>query len=427
VNSSRTIKLGIAAVFAMFFCSAANAQLANIDRAKLPQDQSVQAAYSNLLPVESFAQNWSPNWTFATPKAQVLSTVNASLKDMQAAQSAAPENVELLLATGLTAHFAYNLDVEADYEVAEQSLERAKQLAPADFRSDWFLGLHYCQATEQKKGMELFIGVEDRLPAEKLPVPFWDDYITCALVSGLPARALRAISRAENLGAPPAKYTLFAETARKHYTTTDAQSTYPTHDAWLTQHEGPDVRFQSELCGLGFLSREPWHVGLKDFDNGTCIETIETGPYPSKSGVSAPMMLLLTRAPRPDETLNDFVAAFLKKYQAALPITAPSCPSEPCVAFEVVTDTTYKDNGGAHFLAVGFAAKQPEFPGLLFEPIAPPPTATASKDGTYYAPNPRLTRLPGVLYTLVILDSNAAIFKYAEADFQYLLRSLQVD
>jgi hypothetical protein len=117
------------------------AQLAQINPAKLPQDERVKTAYSKVLRVESLARNWSPNWAFDTPKEQVVSIITSSLQDLRSAETAAPENAEVFLLTGFVAHLAYNVDVEEAYQTAVQSLEYAHKLAPGDYRSEWFLGI----------------------------------------------------------------------------------------------------------------------------------------------------------------------------------------------------------------------------------------------------------------------------------------------
>jgi len=108
-------------------------------------------------------------------------------------------------------------------------------------------------------------------------------------------------------------------------------------------------------------------MDIRDVTKGTCTSVIETGPYPSKTGQSTPSILLLSRPPKPQEQLGDFVQLFLKDRQSAHPITAPSCPSDKCLAFEIVTNAMYQSEGGGHLLVVAFADQAPEFPGLLFE------------------------------------------------------------
>jgi hypothetical protein len=411
----------------LLFSEVACGQFGQIHVEKLPQDERVRAAYSKVLPVESLARDWSPKWAHDTPKEQVVAILTASLKDLHSAETAAPDNPELFLLTGLVAHLAYNVDVAEAYQAAVDSLERAQKLAPDDYRTAWFLGLHHCQSDQIKVGMAQLLAVESQIPWQQLPVDFWNDYISCSTISMMPAHTLRAVDRAVHLGASPASYYSLVDTAQKRYKSTDSVTTYSAHETWQATHEGKVVHFTSQLCGMAFSAHENWHMDIGDVSKGTCLATTETGPYPSKTGQGVPTLLVMTRAAKPQETLEDFVLSFVKKYPTAHPITAPSCPSEKCVGYEIVTDTTYKPEGGGHFLVVGFAGQPPDFPGLLFEKPDEPPKSKPGDPVTYYHPIEKLHRLPGVLYSVVELDSNESIFEKASADFQDLLRSVQLD
>lgn len=414
--------------FSTFLLSAdVCAQLRQINPAKLPQDERVQTAYSNVRPIESMAHSWSPTWAYDTPKTQVASLLASSLRDLRSAEPAAPQNEELLLLTGIVAHLAYNVDVEETYEVAVQSFEKANKLAPADYRPEWFLASHRCQSNELKTGMEQMLAIEIRNPWQQLPVDFWDDYINWSTMSSMPAHTLRAVDHAVHLGEDPSSYGSAVDMAHNRYKSTDDNTTYRAQDAWQATQGAGDVHFTSELCGIGFSAHGDWHMDIRDVAKGICVSTIEPGPYPSRSGTSTPTLLVLSRTAKPNEQLDDFVQSFLKKYPSAHPITPSSCPSDKCVAFEIVTNTMYQSEGGGHLLVVGFAEQPPDFPGLLFEkPWAPPKPESGDKI-TYYRPDERLHRLPGVLYTVVQLDSNDSIFEKAAADFQYLLKSIQLD
>src|SRR5215510_15722864 len=208
------------------------AQLRQIDPAKLPQDERVQKAYSNALRVESFAHNWSAKWTYETPKEQVVSVLTSSLRDLKPMAAAAGQNEELLLLTGFVAHLAYNVDVDETYDTAVQFLENARKLNRTDYRPEWFLGVHRCQSNAIKDGMGQMLAVESRLSWQQLPIDFWDDYVMCATMSRMPAHTLRAIDHAVHLGASPAAYSALADSAQKRYKPTNADGTYPAHEAW---------------------------------------------------------------------------------------------------------------------------------------------------------------------------------------------------
>lgn len=373
------------------------------------------------------ARRWSPDWTYDTPKAQVAAQLKANLNDLRSAEAASPQNEELILLTGLVAHLAYNVDVGETFTVAVQAFEKAGKLAPADVRPEWFLASHRCQSNEIKSGMDQMLAVEAKTSWQQLPVDFWDEYINCATLSLMPAHTLRAVDHAVHLGEKASRYAWDVDVARKRYKSTDDAGTYPAHDAWQAAQAATDVQFTSQICGMGFSVHGDWQMDISDVAQGICMSRIETGPYPGRSGKSTPTILVLSRSPKPQERLEDFVRSFLKKYPSARPVTASSCPADPCIAFEIVTDTMYQAEGGGHMLAVGFAEQPPEFPGLLFEkPEAPPKQGSGDKTA-YYHPSERLHRLPGTLYAIVMLDSNAAIFEKASDDFRYLLKSIQLD
>jgi hypothetical protein len=416
------------ALSAILLASASiNAQLRQIDTAKLPQEQRVQKAYSNALSLEPMVRDWRAQWDFETPKKKVVGLLKSSLHDLQSAEAAAPENEELLLFTGLVGHFAYNVDVDNSYDTAVESFERAQKLAPADYRPGWFLGIHRCQTTQPQAGMERLLAIEEHSPWKDLPGDFWDDYIRCAVIVSMPAHALRALSHAERLGESPLEYSRSVEFAHHQFKLTDAQSNYAGHDAWRADAEKDSVRFTSEICSMQLSAQRDWRADPGDVAKGICTVRLETGPYPDKSGASSPTLLVFTRMAKPQETLDDFLRTMLNTRYPLARATAPAaCPADRCLSFEIVDKSMYQSEGGGHFLALAFAEEAPDFPGLLFERPSEPPKGKAG-EVTYNHPVERLHRLPGTLYSIVLLDSNASIFEKAAADFSALVRSLRLD
>jgi hypothetical protein len=157
-------------LFAGFLLSAdVDAQLRQIDPAKLPQDPRVQSVFTNVRTIEYMAHSWSIKWSYDRPKNQVASLLKSSLGDLRSVEATVPQNEELLLLTGIVAHLAYNVDVDDTYEVAVQSFEKANKLNPADYRPEWFLAAHRCQSDELKTGMAGLLEVEGRVPWKELP------------------------------------------------------------------------------------------------------------------------------------------------------------------------------------------------------------------------------------------------------------------
>ncbi len=404
-----------------------SAQLRQIDSSKLPSDERVRTAYSDAFSVEQYSRGWTNDWKYEIPKDKVISTLKASLHTLMSTQANAPQNEELLVLTGLVARLAYNVDIDEAYDIALKSFDSAHRLIPGDYRPEWFAGIHRCQASDIKAGMEQLLAVEDRIPWRQLPVDFWDDYITCSTVSLMPAHTMRAVSYVVQLGADRSGYNFAMEVAQKRYKITHADGTYPSSETWRAETHKDVVHFTNQVCGIGFSSRPDWHLSLGDVTNGACASNIEGDSYSGPSGNSTPNILVLAKVAQAGQALEDFVRLALGgRFVHATVTKASFCPTDGCLAYEVVDQDVYQDRGGEHLLVVAFANPAPEVPGLLFEKPDEPPKASAG-GVHYYHPDERWSRLPGTLYSLVLLDSNGEIYKKAMGDFHYVLKSIQLD
>jgi hypothetical protein len=404
-----------------------SAQLREIDSTKLPPDAA--AAYAKVLPYEQYVQGWSDKWNYDVPRNEVVSVLSSALTQLTASAKAAPENHELQVLTGLVAHYAYNVDVKDSFDSSVHFLQLATQSDSSDIRPNWFLGIHQCQANQGDMGMPRLIAVEESSDWRHLPLDFWDAYVTCSMLTLMPAHTLRAIDHATQLGASPDSMKNIVDIENKRYKSSDAASTYPAHDAWEAENHGDDVTFTTRLCGVSFAVHSNWIPKIPDVQHGTCSAVFEPPEYPAKHGKSSPSVLLMARPAKAQEALSDFVGDFLKgRYADAKPTTLSYCPSTHCLSYEMIVKDMYESEGGGHLLAVAFERDAPPYDGLIFEqPWAPPKPddSKKSKRPVYYRPDTVFHRLPGKIYYLVILDSNASIFAPASKDFDFFLHSIR--
>jgi hypothetical protein len=412
----------------LFVGQAAVSQLREIDPAKLPKDSATQSTYTYLAAYERYGQAWTNKWTYDVPKAEVVGAFTSSLSELTQAAKTSPDNHELQLLAALVAHFAYNVDVEAAYDPAMQFLHQAALSDRADYRTNWFLGMQECQANQGAKGMPLLLAIEDSTAWQKLPTNFWDDYVTCATVTRMPAHSLRAISRAAQMGATAQSFQIMKGMNEKSFKPSDLESGYSKQQVWTAEGVNGDVVFTSRLCGVSFAAHGNWGSDVRGVTKGTCVALFEPPAYAAKVGRSSPSVMLMSQPAEPDETLNDFVHKFLKgKYAPAIPTADLYCPSATCVAYEISNKAMYAEEGGAHLLMVAFERDMPEFDGLIFErPESPPKPATDGKMA-YFTAKDEYHRLPGKLYYLVLLDSNVAIFDAAKQDYDFFLKSIHVE
>ncbi|HTC75279.1 MAG TPA: hypothetical protein VK684_06865 [Edaphobacter sp.] len=415
----------------LFFCAtSARSQIRQINPTKLPQDNAVQHAYSDLLPIDQFARTSETTWRFPIPREQVSSRFLQALHTLEIAQKQAPNNKELQLLTGLVAHLAYNLGIE---DTSGPAIELLQPQMSEDFRASWFLGMQQCQSGDSINGMRRLLHIESSTAT--LPSAFWQDYAICAGITNMPVHAVRAYDNARkaNDGTPIDEQ--LEQIARDKIKPSSLTASYPARQAWYPERIARGNQVSSTLCGESFLTKSTSHLNIRDAGFGTCIITIDTEQYPSRYGPSSASLLVGTQAAKPGESLEAFAKRTFEAFSNAK-LKDPGevnrtsagiqCPVATCLTFEVVTGKLYKGEGGAHLLAVFFQSEQPAYPGLRFETPQPTISPNSSQPG-YLRPAGTLQRYSGTLYSFVTLDANLDIYPRSRADFDDLLKSIVLD
>jgi len=402
-----------------------SAQLAEIDATKLPQTADVQGAYRSALGAERYAQSWSDPWSYPVPKADVVKTLTGSLATLEKAGKSAADNHELQLATGLVAHFAYNLDVEAAYDPAIEFLTKAAQANSTDMRGGWFLGIHECQSLHIISGMNRLLAVE--ASGKALPADFWSDYIACANVAIMPAHALRAIDRAVELGNLREGYRNVQEIGESRYKTADLSKPINEYDAWRSEDlQGGRLKFISRLCGISFVANGSWGLGILPVSDETCKADLT--PPAAKKGQPSSTILVMARMAKEGETLDSFARGLLQNATAGLSdLSSSPCPVEHCVSLELVDKNIYSKQGGAHALLVTFERPIPQYDGLLFETPQEPPATGKVNTPVAFRFALQYRRMPGKIFYAVLLDANAQIFDRGKADWEAVVKSVATE
>ena len=412
-------KLCVMWTFAVPLC----AQLRLIDATKLPHTDDVQSAYLNALGVEQYAQSWGNEWRYRVPKVEVVQTLTTSLKVLQTANAIVPDNHELQLATGLVAHFAYNLDVEAAYQPAIDYLSRALKEDPGDIRGAWFLGIHQCQSLQVADGMNRLLAVE--ATGQNLPSDFWSDYIACGNVAIVPAHVLRSIDHAVDLGRSRYAYREVMEIAESRYKTADLTKVVDEHDAWVSDDMQNDrVKFTSRLCGLSFVAKWTWQLQVAKVSDGTCKVFLTP---PAKKGQASPTILIVAKTAKDGETLESFAHGLLENPTTGLSKLSSPCPVEHCLGLDLVDTSLYNKNGGAHALLMAFERGLPRYDGLPFETPQGPPTIGPTNTPVVFRFNPQYRRMPGKIFYAVLLDANTQIYEGAKPDWDAVVNSMVVE
>ncbi len=403
------------------------ADIAAIHADELPQETAVLAALDDAKQMEPYSSTWTSNWQYEVKKEEVASRLAKDLGFLKLAIKAHPDNVELLLLTGLVARYAYNVDVDGSYDDTMEVLGQAQKLVPSDVRAPWFRATLECQTMELKAGADEFLAIESGHDWKSLPESFWHDYINCATIANLPAHALRAVSHLVALH-PGSQddYSTAVDIAHNRVIPYDPNKKYEPKDVWSGGSAGDESIFTSTLCGVRLHAHGNWEIDQLGMGNGSCIADFSTGPYKATKGDLRPSVLLLVQQPKQGESLQSYAAKFVKNGIAS-PDLALHCPASDCIALKVIDPGMYSKNGDGHGRIVVFERDQPEFPGLIFESAAAFPKPDNSVGAKYYRPTERQGRVPGKLYYLVLLDAAASIEEPALKDFDFFLQTLTVE
>jgi hypothetical protein len=405
----------------------ANADIAAIQQGALPQETAVLAAYDDAGKLEAYSRSWTNDWKYPVSKAEVAARLGKALDFLSAAAKNHPDNAELLLLTGLVAHYAYNVDVPQSYDKAMAALDAAQKLAGADIRAGWFHASILCQLSQPKAGADAMLAIEAGHGWNQLPAGFWDDYMECATVTNMPAHVLRAASYLEKLHARDSwMRTFLANGAAKRFDRFDRNRNYEPKEVWRGAQSGDNTEFTSTTCGVRFLAYGDWSVNQIAVTKGTCVAYFSTGPYKAKRGALRPSILVMVKEPDRDQTLEDFAVKFTQDGTFSA-YTPTRCPADKCLAKSGIQTGMYKENGDGHGRILMFERDQPEFPGLLFEAPSMPPQAEEGKGTQYFRPSQIQERIPGKLYYVVLLDTAASIEEPAMKDFDFFLANLVVE
>ncbi len=405
----------------------ARADLAAINKEKLPQDPALLRATAEIAAFEPMVDHWSAQWNYSRKKKEVAAAIERDLQLIRQSSERSPENEELLLLLGLVAHYSYNLDSEPGYMLAVDSFNKAQRVSPQDYRPEWFLAQHQCQSSSQlMEGMKRLLALENARPWRDLPAAFWDDYLQCALVSNMPVHGVRAGKRAAQLSNDQTEVRkALMESLEHRLVAPDPKATYPAREVWAAENSGDRVIFTASLFGLRFSIPGSWQVRLGDVNAGIATGQFGIGPYRGKSGDVVPNILIVMRPPKPHETLEDFVATLTRGHTVSA-ISPSVCPVEKCIGGTAVTAGGYQLEGDAHMVLTAFARQAPEYPGLLFEqPVSLPPTPDSQTH--FFRAGPQLQRLPGTLYYLVLVDTASSVADKAKQDYTTFMQHLEVE
>ena len=134
-----------------------------IDISKISSDSKLVTAFNFIKDNQQYYDHWTSEWSYNKPKEELIKKLQDNYTIFS---SLTNKSEELYLLLGDIAHYLYNLDDTAYYDVAVNNYTSAIKSNPKDFRTYWFLGYHYALSNVPTEAIENFLKSE-KLVAER--------------------------------------------------------------------------------------------------------------------------------------------------------------------------------------------------------------------------------------------------------------------
>jgi hypothetical protein len=404
--------------------SAYGGHLEHINLDRLPQDVYFLNNMAKMKELEPYVEDWVYEWNFKIGKDEVINEIKKLHLEIDRYLENDSSNGELFLYSGLVAHYAYNLDLQEYWELAEANLLKAKELMKNDFRPDWFLGLHYVKSEQAKEGMNLFLNIASERDIEN--GLFWEDYAFSAYSSQMLQNTVMGLDKAKEIHRKDSQYEkLFGKKIRKKFVVPGNNSKLEVKKLWTLSKSDSLINFACFPLGYKLSVPLHWRVQPFPYQKRTAGFYIEIEPIKGIKGDVISTMTIFAHVAKKKESIEDFMKKFVKsdfdlnEYELDLGLNEFSY---------VYTDSNvYSEEGGARVLLACFERDEPKYSGVKLE--EPRELSNTSSGVQYYGldTDKVFSRFKGRLFYVIVLECSESIFDKSLSEFNRTLKSFVVE
>ena len=374
---------------------------------------------------KQYYENWTSEWNFDISRDSLVK----NLKDCEKTFKNIKDNsVELRLLLGDISHYLYNLNEQEYFAIAENYYKDAIKSAPKDYRGYWFIGTHYGLSAKPELSMQNFFAAEKILPSN-CPADFWEEYAYAAMIANMNAHAIYAMDHSRAIkGSPGSFEQQVGPIMKSKMLPVYKDSAYTFLQLW----DGEKKDFAtliSKPLGIKMLLDTVWDVNLNDFNNGITAVTLSPQKIKGKNNQEISYSIaMIIKVAEPGQSVEDFVSQVSSAYKQKKKIDF-KINRTPTSAYEIMIDTLYKENGGAHLHVVGIEKNKPSYPGLILEnPVNFTSTNLNPEEVSYFTPVNTHTRFNEKLMYIFILDTSEDIHDKSFAVFKdFILNKLIIE
>jgi tetratricopeptide (TPR) repeat protein len=386
-----------------------------IDISKISSDRKFVTAFNYIKENQHYYDHWTNEWSYDKPK-EIL--INKLEENYSIFSSLPAKKEELYLLLGDIAHYLYNLDDTAYYNIAVESYDSAIRTNPNDYRTYWFLGFHYALSNVPTQAIDNFLKAQELLPIEQ-PADFWNEYAWATAVTNMPSHCIFAMDKVKSISGKEGSFeTQQGQGIYKKIVAVDKDKSYKKEDIW-TASQGTKTTFISRSLGIKILVDSTWIVSVYDYTNHQSAFIINPPTIKNEKGKEIHYTVaILIKSGNDKDKLEDYISNFVAKYPDKRKISY-SDKYDKMVAYEIKDKSMYKDIGGGHLYMLGIERNAPKYPGLLLENPSKLPNGNTGQV-TYYTASDSKDRFKGKIFYAIMLDSCEDIHEKSFAIFKAL-------
>lgn len=232
-----------------------------IDISKISSDPKLVSAFNFLKENTKYYDKWTSKWSHDKPKAVLVRQLHQYFRFFSVLRS---KNEETYLLLGDIAHYLYNMDDNAYFNIAITNYETAVKSNPTDYRCYWFLGNHYVFTKNPNFSIEKFKNAEKLLPTEQ-PADFWNDYATATAVTNMPSHCIYAMDKVKSISGEEGSFQQqLGKAIYRRIVPMDKNESYKKEDIW-TASQSDEIAFTSRPLGIKILVDSTWNLEPTDY------------------------------------------------------------------------------------------------------------------------------------------------------------------
>ena len=389
-----------------------------IDISKISSDNKLVTAFNFVKENTKYYDHWTNDWSYNKPKEDLINQLREYFKSFSALTT---KNEETYLLLGDIAHYLYNMDDTAYYNIAVSNYDAAVKSNRTDYRCYWFLGYHYALSNVPTSAIDNLLKAEKLLPSQQ-PADFWNDYAWATAVTNMPSHCIYAMDKVKSISGKDGSFQQqLGETIYKRIVPMNKNESYKKEDIW-TANQGDKTTFTSRPLGIKILVDSTWDLQIYDYQKNQGVFIINPPTIANKKGKEIHYTVaILMKTANDNDKLSDYISNFVSKYSDKKQFNF-SDKYDKMIAYEIHDKTMYQDIGGGHLYMIGIERNAPKYPGFLLENPATMPKGNAG-EVTYYTASDSKDRFKGKIFYAIMLDSCEDINEQSLAIFKTLFNS----